>query len=1100
MNFQSRSFISFGFMWFVIVMVGCCAVVSAQALTSELIQAGTKLDRDLAGGASQQFSISLQAGQFLKVVVEQKGIDVVVRLLDADGQILTEVDSPNGTEGPEPLAFVAKKPGLYQVQVESLEKEAPAGKYTLTVDAIRPATKEDRAGLRVGRLNTKTQKLYQDGQSDAAFEAAKKAAAVAEKRLSADDPELAVALNNLAIFHRDRGELPQAVQLFQRVIPIFEKAFGPDHPQLATALNNLGIVLRDQGEYVLAEPMLQRSNTILEKMLGPEDPNLAAGFSNLGLVYFNLGEYRKAETLLVKALAIAEKVAGPEHPLVGTFLNILAGVYQTMGDYVRAEPLYQRSLAIREKAFGPDHPTTAATLNNLALLSQTKGDFAQAEPIFQRTLRIWEKTAGPEHPNTAVALNNLALLYQDKGDLAQAETTFGRALAIREKVLGPEHPDVAITLTNLGLIAKSRGNLKLAEDHFRRVLAIREKVLGLEHPDVADILCSLGMLKQETGHLAEGEPMLLRAWAIDRKSLGEKHPDVAGTASLLAEFYQREGQLEKAIGYQVQANDIREHELALNLVAGSERQKVLYLNQSQTDLDQTLSLLAADDGRNREGLRAGLTVVLRRKGRSLDAMADSIQTLRQRASAEDRALLDELTAAKTALAVASLQSGGVVSTTPLGKRIAALEVNIERLETKISARSVEFRVQTQPITLEAIQKTIPPDATLVEYAVFRSFDPKTRRLGAPHYGVFVLGSKGEPQWADLGDAQVIESAVDALRQALGQRSSAVKRLARNLEQLIFAPVRALAGANARWFLLSPDGRLSLVPFAALVDAKGQFLVENYLLGYVTSGRDLLRLEASVNSGGPPVIVADPEYGQGDGPILAGNRYKPLSRLEGTEQEGQFIQKLFPKAQLLVKGQATKKALKEIARPVLLHIATHGYFLETTASLPMLNVADMRLLEREESTLPFNIEAWRGASPLLRAWLFLAGANAPSQNDDGTLTALEATGLDLWGTKLVVLAACDTGVGDVKNGDGVYGLRRALVLAGSETQMMSLWPVSDTGTRELMMGFYQRLQAGEGRAQALRNAQLHLLKNARWRHPYYWASFIQSGVWSPITTK
>ena len=114
MNFQSRSFISFGFMWFVTVMAGCCAVVSAQALTPEMIQAGTKLDRDLAGGASQQFSVSLQAGQFLKVVVEQKGIDVVVRLLDADGQILTEVDSPHGTEGPEPLAFVAKKDGLYQ--------------------------------------------------------------------------------------------------------------------------------------------------------------------------------------------------------------------------------------------------------------------------------------------------------------------------------------------------------------------------------------------------------------------------------------------------------------------------------------------------------------------------------------------------------------------------------------------------------------------------------------------------------------------------------------------------------------------------------------------------------------------------------------------------------------------------------------------------------------------------------------------------------------------------------------------------------------------------------------------------------------------------
>ena len=141
---------------------------------------------------------------------------------------------------------------------------------------------------------------------------------------------------------------------------------------------------------------------------------------------------------------------------------------------------------------------------------------------------------------------------------------------------------------------------------------------------------------------------------------------------------------------------------------------------------------------------------------------------------------------------------------------------------------------------------------------------------------------------------------------------------------------------------------------------------------------------------------------------------------------------------------------------------------------------------------------RVANPLLRSGLALAGAN--QGNSDGVLTALEAAGLDLWGTKLVVLSACDTGVGQVKNGDGVYGLRRALVLAGSESQMMSLWPVSDRSTRDLIIGYYKGLIQGQGRGEALRQAQLQMLRNKAHRHPYYWASFIQSGEWANLEGK
>jgi CHAT domain-containing protein len=204
--------------------------------------------------------------------------------------------------------------------------------------------------------------------------------------------------------------------------------------------------------------------------------------------------------------------------------------------------------------------------------------------------------------------------------------------------------------------------------------------------------------------------------------------------------------------------------------------------------------------------------------------------------------------------------------------------------------------------------------------------------------------------------------------------------------------------------------------------------------------------------------------------------------------------LLPEATLLTKRQASKAALGEVRSPWLLHIATHGFFLEDLKMTPTgqaLGDDPSRLLKQVRKS-GVGIE-----NPLLRSGLALAGANEQKKEDNGILTALEMTGLNLWGTKLVVLSACDTGVGEIRNGDGVHGLRRALVLAGSETQVMSLWPVSDRWTRELMVAYYGGLRRGEGRGEALRQVQLGMHKDVKRGHPYYWAGFIQSGEWANL---
>jgi CHAT domain-containing protein len=325
--------------------------------------------------------------------------------------------------------------------------------------------------------------------------------------------------------------------------------------------------------------------------------------------------------------------------------------------------------------------------------------------------------------------------------------------------------------------------------------------------------------------------------------------------------------------------------------------------------------------------------------------------------------------------------------------------------------------------------------------------------------------------------------------------------------------------DATHLLISPDGALNLIPFEALVDEQNRYLVERFSCTYLTSGRDLLRLQVARDSKSAPVVLANPLFGEPDliamaKPIGSKSQHSPFdtrrqhgakrqsvisgsdlsevyfASLGGTAAEAQAIKSLFSDASVLTGTHATESALRRLSAPRMIHIATHGFFLTDTASSSA----------SREKTRSISANS-KIENPLLRSGLALAGANLhKGDDDDGILTALEAAGLNLWGTKLVTLSACDTGIGEVKNGEGVYGLRRAFVLAGTETLVMSMWPVSDYVTRELMTNYYSGLKRGQGRGEALRHVQLNMLKSKERAHPFYWASFIQSGEWANLEGK
>jgi CHAT domain-containing protein len=325
--------------------------------------------------------------------------------------------------------------------------------------------------------------------------------------------------------------------------------------------------------------------------------------------------------------------------------------------------------------------------------------------------------------------------------------------------------------------------------------------------------------------------------------------------------------------------------------------------------------------------------------------------------------------------------------------------------------------------------------------------------------------------------------------------------------------------QTRRILVAPDGLLALVPFGAMVDGSDRHLVQRFAFSYLTSGRDLLRVGAGGAAKQPPLIVADPRFDDAEpapvaakpargGAVVAtrGVRSRDLrgrkwARLPGTAEEADALVRLFGKdnVQVLRGARATEAALKKVHGPRMLHIATHGFFLPAEAAPapadgPAPGGPAMPIFtgQAAASSGPEN--------PLLRSGLALAGANRLSSGgEDGILTALEAAGLDLWGTQLVVLSACETGVGKVSEGDGVHGLRRAIVIAGAESLVMSLWQVDDAATRELMVGYYRKLEGGAGRSDALREVQLSMLRKPATRHPYYWASFVPTGSWTAIKT-
>lgn len=1031
------------------------------------------LKRELVGGQSHSYPLTLGAQQFLNLVVEQRGIDVEVLVLGPDQKQIIKVDSPNGIRGAEPLSFVAETTGNYQLVVQSPDANAKPGAYEITVQALRPASPADVAIAAAFKSYLEMMDFAAQKKTNEAIAAQEKAVMQLEQQFGNDASALSTMPTNIIAWYaglvRSVGNRAQrksdhaaAETLYQRAILLLETKFGKDTLDTVLPINDLAIVHYEKGDYRTAAAMMQRLLAIQQRNLPPNSPGIAASSTNLAV-------------FLYKA-----------------------------GDYGRAEQLYRQAQTIWEKL---NSKSVLGARNGIAIIQLERGDYEQPETLWLEALKELEADPKPSHDSQmllAAVLGNLGGLYYQKGDDEKAESFWSRALTMRQQVFAPEHPEVAVALNRLADVYYRKGETAKAEEHYAQGLAILKKAVGEEGPNVSYSLNGLAKTAQKKRDYAKAATLFQEALKQRRKLTGDHHPEVSETLSSLALLYQETGDSKQALNYQAQANEINETNLKSNLVGGSERQKQAYLSLFTKAVNTTLGLHAWGLSDSQEAASTALTALLRSKGRSLDAMSDTMATFRRHADGEQQKLFDRLLASRSQLANLSFRGLGGEKPELYRAHLKQLEEEIDTLEADLSRRSAEFSSDAKPITLSAIQAALPPKTSLIEFAAYQPYQFSAKTAAPTHYLAYVMNADGTIKWKDLGEAAVIDQAVEALRQAL--RDSArtdVRQLARNVDKKVMQPLRPLL-TDAPQLLISPDGMLNLLPFAALVDEQNRYLLERYAISYLTSGRDLLRLQVARAHKSEPLIFADPDFDltarvnpmtlakRGTGRRSAtlhgvrgsGDDFSKWSadRLFETAKEAAAIKTLLPQANLLARERATKAALQQISAPSILHIATHGFFLEDTAT------------NKGASALQIQ-------DPLLRSGLILAGFNQHrSDGDNGVLTAKEAAGLNLWGTKLVVLSACDTGVGEVKNGEGVYGLRRALMLAGAQTQVMSLWPVDDVATREWMIGYYTGLKEGLGRGEALRQVQLKMLQKKTWQHPFYWASFIPSGEWASLENK
>jgi CHAT domain-containing protein/Tfp pilus assembly protein PilF len=868
---------------------------------------------------------------------------------------------------------------------------------------------------------------------------------------------------------------------------------------VAFALTNLGLVYELKGQYDLTKMVYLESLDIQKKNMSENSPDYSTTLHNLATLYQKMGFYEEAEPLFQKSLDIERAKSGEEKLDYATGLANLASLYQYMGRYDDAEPLFKKSLNIRKKKLGEIHATYASNLIALGLLYQKMGRFENAEILYKEAIEIQKGTIGEKHSNFASSLNNLASLYEAMEKYSEAEPLYKRTLSLFKEIYGEKHAFYATSLDNLAVLYRRIKRYSEAEPLYLQALAIRRESLGENHPDYAKTMHNIADLYQTMNRYKEAEAFYIKAMDVRRKVLGDNHPDYAKTVNDLAVLYKNMNRNKEAEPLFIEALDKYIYQVKRYFPYLSEKEKQQFWTSVRSRFELFNSFAVQYSKTKPAILSQMYNYNLITKGLILSSTKKVLSKIRQSGDTTIIRLLDRWQSTRDFWL---FLYNNPEEAKKKGIKIDSVAEVANDFEKQLASASDEFKkvFSAKSSTWKDVQTALRPKEAAVEIIRFRLNSKDW--TDTVFYAALIItkDTKSNPILALIADGSDLEDKyiklygnlvkilrIQPIKSFTDFESKVLDEDIFNLYDHFWSKIQSeLKGVKKIY--LSLDGVYNSLNLMTLKNPKSKkFILEENDITIVTNTKDIIEYRQRLPL--PNTFHADlfgnPKY---NFDLLNDSDYVCcIPPLLATQKEIVNISTDLTKNKWSVDtflGRETlEESVKAIKNPRLLHIATHGFFLKD--------------VELDKGT-QLGSETKDFENPLLRSMLIFAGAekgdtahSANSSNtDDGYLTAYEAMNLNLDNTDLVVLSACETGLGEVKNGEGVYGLQRAFQVAGTRSLIMSLWTVNDKATQMLMTKFYEKFIAGIDKKTAFRQAQLELKKV--FPEFYYWGAFVMIG--------
>ena len=879
---------------------------------------------------------------------------------------------------------------------------------------------------------------------------------------------------NYAVALSDNAGLFESEERFKKNKRMLLDAFAATQGKEVTredsvlSLNSVGEMMYASNKYKAAESSFLRAKKMLEKAADSSDALYAQIISNLGLLYHTTGRYTSAEKWALKAKDLRAKVLGESTTVYASSLNNVAVLYKDMGRYAEAEEIIGHAVETIQKTEGKQSVPFALSLNNQAMIFYAVGRTEEAENLLNQALEVAGKTLKDKSTNYVRLLTNLALMYQDLKKYKESEEIYLKAIKIKEGKLSTNHPDYAHLLDNLASLYLQMGKTKEVETNLKKAADIYKKKLGEKHPTYAGTIGNLGNFYRISNRTGEAEPLLSQALAIRKEALGENHPQSISSMESLGLLYWKMAKISESTALLQNVTSKSLEQIYLYFAPMSEAEKEKLWDKIKPRFLRFYAYAVHQGAKNPSLLADMYNYQLATKALLLNSTNRVKQQILQSNDSKLKAKYSQWLDQKEELAHVYTLSKEELSEE--GINVDSLEKVANQFEKELSASSNLFSqgYKQKAIKVQDVSAALAPEEAALEIIQLNKFDNVL--TDSVYYATLVLTKEAPSQPKLLLNKegnQLNKKYYAYYRNSIHKMQPdeySYAKFWQAIEETILAK---------KTLYVSLDGVYSQINLNTLLKPSGRYVIEDKDIVLVTNTKEIIELKKAASSKGAAntaTLIGFPEYGSKG----------TVQKLPGTQKELADIKTVLAtkqyKVNYLIKGAADEQNVKEMGPSKILHFATHGFFLPEP--------------EKESDEKVFGIASSKAKdNPMLRAGLLLANAEATieGKSENGILTAYEVSNLQLTNNEIVTLSACETGLGDVKNGEGVYGLQRAFQVAGGETIVMSLWKVNDEATQKLMSSFYKYYLQSGNKQKAFKQAQSELKKT--FKEPYYWGAFV-----------